>query len=150
MFWRFAESLSIEEITGIVKAHSERVVTEAYRPIYISRGNVWTTALRQFSRRKFTECTDLLYVTFASDEGTNEDGEDLGGPRREFLRLLVKAIFKESGAFEGNLFFFCIIVMYFTSNVLMCCGGTIILLAYWVSCPLKVWVTYIIGALLAN
>ncbi|XP_056438179.1 G2/M phase-specific E3 ubiquitin-protein ligase-like isoform X2 [Gadus chalcogrammus] len=100
---RFAESLSIEEMTGIVKAHSERVVTEAYRPIYISRGNVWTTALRQFSRRKFTECTDLLYVTFASDEGTNEDGEDLGGPRREFFRLLVKAIFKESGAFEESL-----------------------------------------------
>ncbi|CAL8347016.1 unnamed protein product [Gadus morhua 'NCC'] len=100
---RFAESLSIEEMTGIVKAHSERVVTEANRPIYISRGNVWTTALRQFSRRKFTECTDLLYVTFASDEGTNEDGEDLGGPRREFFRLLVKAIFKESGAFEESL-----------------------------------------------
>ncbi|KAK0150726.1 Zinc finger MYM-type protein 1 [Merluccius polli] len=100
---RFAESLSKEEMTGIVKAHSERVVTEAYRPIYISRGNVWTTALRQFSRRKFTQCTDLLYVTFASDEGTNEDGEDLGGPRREFFRLLVKAIFKESGAFEESL-----------------------------------------------
>ncbi|XP_063732504.1 uncharacterized protein LOC134859748 [Eleginops maclovinus] len=100
---RFAEILSKEEVIGIVKAHSERVVTEAYRPIYISRGNVWTTALRQFRRRKFTESTDLLYVTFASDEGTNEDGEDLGGPRREFFRLLVKAIFKESGAFEGNL-----------------------------------------------
>ncbi|XP_028429629.1 uncharacterized protein LOC114552777 [Perca flavescens] len=85
---RVAESLSKEEITGIVKAHSERVVTEAYRPIYISRGNVWTTALRQFSRRKFTESTDQLYVTFASDEGTNEDGEDLGGPRRELFRLL--------------------------------------------------------------
>ncbi|XP_035852933.1 G2/M phase-specific E3 ubiquitin-protein ligase-like [Sander lucioperca] len=100
---RVAESLSKEEITGIVKAHSERVVTEAYRPIYISRGNVWTTALRQFSRRKFTESTDQLYVTFASDEGNNEDGEDLGGPRREFFRLLVKAIFKESGAFEESL-----------------------------------------------
>ncbi|KAK0138681.1 G2/M phase-specific E3 ubiquitin-protein ligase [Merluccius polli] len=100
---RFAESLSKEEMTGIVKAHSERVVTEAFRPIYISRGNVWTTALRQFSRRKFTQCTDLLYVTFASDEGTNEDGADLGGPRREFFRLLVKAIFKESGAFEESL-----------------------------------------------
>ncbi|CAL9692713.1 unnamed protein product [Knipowitschia caucasica] len=95
-------SLSKEEITGIVKAHSERVVTEAYRPIYISRANVWKTALRQFSRQKFTERTNLLYVTFASDEGNNEDGEDLGGPRREFFRLLVKAIFKESGAFEES------------------------------------------------
>lgn len=70
-----------EEITGIVKAHSERAVTSAYRPIYISRGKVWTTALRQFSRRRFAESTDVLYVTFASDKDTNEDAEDLGGPR---------------------------------------------------------------------
>ncbi|KAL1021171.1 hypothetical protein UPYG_G00009730 [Umbra pygmaea] len=33
---RFAKTLSKEEITGIVKAHSERVVTTNYRPIYIS------------------------------------------------------------------------------------------------------------------
>ena len=137
-------------MTGIVKAHSERVVTEANRPIYISRGNVWTTALRQFSRRKFTECTDLLYVTFASDEGTNEDGEDLGGPRREFLRLLVKAIFKESGAFEGNLFFFlhnCYVLYIKCTSVLWWYNYFTCILG---DCPLKVWVTYIIGALLAN
>ncbi|XP_072556895.1 uncharacterized protein [Paramormyrops kingsleyae] len=93
-------TLSREEMTGIVKAHSERVVTSAFRPIHISRGYLWTTALRQFSRRKFAESTDMLYVTFASDEDTAEDADDLGGPRREFFRLLVKAIYTESGAFE--------------------------------------------------
>lgn len=40
----------------------------------------------------------MLSVTFAS----NEDAADFGGPRREFFRLLVKAIFQDSGAFEGN------------------------------------------------
>lgn len=95
-----------EEIIGIVRAHSERVVTAAYRPIYISRGNVWITALRQFSRRRFAESTDMLYVTFANDEDTNEDAEDLGGPRREFFRLLGKAVFKDSGAFEGDTKFY--------------------------------------------
>ena len=103
MFRRFEETLSKEEITGVLKAHSEKVVTTACRPIYISRGNVWTSALRQFSRRRFAESTDMLYVSFASDENTTEDAEDLGGPRREFFRLLVKAIYKESGAFEGNV-----------------------------------------------
>ncbi|CAL8356520.1 unnamed protein product [Gadus morhua 'NCC'] len=77
-----------------------RRVTQRHAP---SRAQSEHLLHRQFSRRKFTECTDLLYVTFASDEGTNEDGEDLGGPRRDFFRLLVKAIFKESGAFEESL-----------------------------------------------
>ena len=46
----------------------------------------------------------MLYVTFASDEhDAEEDAADLGGPRREFLRLLVTAIFQDSGAFEGFL-----------------------------------------------
>lgn len=46
----------------------------------------------------------MLYVTFASDEETDEDAEDLGGPRQEFFRLLVKAIYRESGAFQSNHF----------------------------------------------
>ena len=102
--FKVCKILSKEEITGIVKAHSERVVTTKCRPIYISRGNVWKTALRQFGRRTFSESTDVLYVTFASDEDTNEDAVDLGGPRREFFHLLLKAIYKESGVFEGKLF----------------------------------------------
>lgn len=44
----------------------------------------------------------MLYVTFASDEHEAEDAADLGGPRREFFRLLGKAIYQDSGAFEGN------------------------------------------------
>lgn len=89
---------------------------------------MWTTALRQFSIRRFAESTDVLYVTFASDEDTNEDEEDLGGPRREFFHLLVKAIFKESGAFEGNVF--CINFMYHMLNVLLCCGIKMLFLKY--------------------
>lgn len=62
---------------------------------------MWATAVQQFSRRRFAESTDMLYVTFASEENTDEDAEDLGGPRQEFFRLLAKAIYKDSGAFEG-------------------------------------------------
>lgn len=64
---------------------------------------MWSTALLQFKRPKFAESCEMLYVTFASDEhDTEEDAADLGGPRREFFRLLVKAIFQDSGAFEAT------------------------------------------------
>lgn len=88
-----------EEIAGLLQAHSDRVITLGTRQLYISRANVWTTALRQFKRPSFAESCDMLYVTFASDEhDTEEDAADLGGPRREFFRLLGKAIFQDSGA----------------------------------------------------
>lgn len=95
--------LSKEEIAGLLQAHSERVITSGTRQVYISRADVWTTALRQFKRPRFAESCDMLYVTFASDEhDAEEDAADFGGSRREFFRLLVKANFQDSGAFEGN------------------------------------------------
>nr|XP_055049467.1 uncharacterized protein LOC129434869 [Misgurnus anguillicaudatus] len=98
-----SEMLSKEEIASLLQAHSERVITSGTRQIYISRANVWTTALRVFKRHSFAESCDKLYVTFTSDEhDAVEDAADLGGPRREFFRLLVKAIFQDSGAFEGT------------------------------------------------
>lgn len=108
--------LSKEEIAGLLQAHSERVITSGTRQIYISRANVWTTALRVFKRPSFAESCDKLYVIFTSDEhDAVEDAADLGDPRREFFRLLVKAIFQDSGAFEGFLYnIFC---GYLTTNI---------------------------------
>lgn len=78
--------LSKEEIAGLLQAHSDRVIASGTRQLFISRANVWTTALRQFKRPSFAESCDVLYVTFASDEhDTEEDAADLGGPRREFF-----------------------------------------------------------------
>lgn len=97
------EMLSKEEIAGLLQAHSERVITSGTRQIYISRANVWTTALRVFKRPSFAESCDKLYITFTSDEhDAVEDAADFGGPRREFFRLLGKAIFQDSGAFAGT------------------------------------------------
>lgn len=95
--------MTTDEAMEMLRAHSDKVVSERTRPIHISRSNVWTTALRQFSRPQFAESSDMLYVTFASDEDMVEDAADYGGPRREFFRLLVKAIIQDSGAFEGKL-----------------------------------------------
>lgn len=100
---RSSASLTMEEISGLLKVHSERVISPGTRQIFISRSNVWSTAFHQFKRPRFADSCDMLYVTFASDEhDAEEDAADLGGPRREFFRLLGKAIFQDSGAFEGN------------------------------------------------
>ncbi|XP_039860953.1 G2/M phase-specific E3 ubiquitin-protein ligase-like [Simochromis diagramma] len=100
---RSFKKLSKEEIEGLLRAHSEKVITPGTRQLHISRANVWSTALRQFKRPKFAESCEMLYVTFASDEhDTEEDAADLGEPRREFFRLLVKAICQDSGAFEAT------------------------------------------------
>lgn len=41
-------------------------------------------------------------MKFADDDGTSEGAVDAGGPRREFLRLLVKAVNEDSGVFIGK------------------------------------------------
>ncbi len=43
----------------------------------------------------------MMSVKFSDDMGKNEEGVDLGGPRREFLRLLIESIAK-SPMFEGK------------------------------------------------
>ncbi|KAA8594383.1 hypothetical protein FQN60_005217, partial [Etheostoma spectabile] len=43
----------------------------------------------------------MICVKFSDDMGRNEEGVDLGGPRREFLRLLMETIAR-SPMFEGK------------------------------------------------
>lgn len=54
--------LSEEEIVGLLQAHSERVITSGTRQIYISRANVWTTALRAFKRPNFSESCNMSHL----------------------------------------------------------------------------------------
>lgn len=43
----------------------------------------------------------MICVKFSDDMGRNEEGIDLGGPRREFLRLLMETMAR-SPMFEGK------------------------------------------------
>ena len=43
----------------------------------------------------------MISVKFSDDMGRNEEGIDLGGPRREFLRLLIETMAR-SPMFEGT------------------------------------------------
>jgi type II secretory pathway predicted ATPase ExeA len=51
------------------------------------------------------EKTGDISVTFGHDECV-EDAEDLGGPKREYFRLLLKAIVDNSGLLQGMVFAF--------------------------------------------
>ncbi|XP_067108274.1 uncharacterized protein [Osmerus mordax] len=65
----------------------------------ISRANVWDGAVRGFKRTTYSETCDML-VRFTDDAGIFEEGIDTGGPRREFLSLLMKHL-KNRPIFDG-------------------------------------------------
>ncbi|KAL6457452.1 hypothetical protein MHYP_G00344150 [Metynnis hypsauchen] len=65
----------------------------------ISRSNVWDGAMRGFKRATYSETCDML-VKFTDDTGAFEDGIDAGGPRREFLTLLMNQL-RDRPIFDG-------------------------------------------------
>ncbi|XP_054457458.1 uncharacterized protein LOC129093448 isoform X2 [Anoplopoma fimbria] len=65
----------------------------------ISRSNIWDGAVRGFKRSTYSEACDML-VRFTDDAGVFEEGIDTGGPRREFLTLLMKLL-KDRPIFDG-------------------------------------------------
>lgn len=67
----------------------------------INRSAVWEGAMRGFRRASY-DPNSMICVKFSDDMGRNEEGVDLGGPRREFLRLLMETI-AVSPMFEGKL-----------------------------------------------
>ena len=58
---------------------------------HINRERVFEGALRGFRRPTYNPTNEML-CRFTDDAGISEDGIDSGGPRREFLRLLMKHI----------------------------------------------------------
>lgn len=65
----------------------------------ITRANVWDGAVRAFKRTSYSETCEML-VRFTDDAGVFEEGIDAGGPRREFLTLLMKHL-KDRPIFDG-------------------------------------------------
>nr|XP_023695653.1 G2/M phase-specific E3 ubiquitin-protein ligase-like isoform X2 [Paramormyrops kingsleyae] len=65
----------------------------------INRANVWDGAARGFRRVSYNPADDIL-VKFSDDTGQHEDGMDNGGPKREFLTLLMKCL-RSRRIFDG-------------------------------------------------
>ena len=97
-----SEEISEEQLIEDMKNHVSQHVSGPPRNIVVSRLSVWETAAPHFKRRKFAETKSLLEVTFTTFEAEEEDAIDLGGPRREFLHLLLGAIYKGSNTLTGT------------------------------------------------
>ena len=51
-------------------------------------------------RKRFSPY-NRISIKFADNEGNSKGAVDVGGPKREFLRLVVKAANEDSGIFIG-------------------------------------------------
>ncbi|XP_033994265.1 LOW QUALITY PROTEIN: G2/M phase-specific E3 ubiquitin-protein ligase-like [Trematomus bernacchii] len=95
---------STAEKTSISAAHiienlADAIDHNTVSRFNITRSNVWDGAVRGFRRSTFCEKSDLL-VRFTDDAGSVEEGIDAGGPRREFLTLLMSFL-QSRPIFEG-------------------------------------------------
>lgn len=86
-------------ITEIVANLSLPIDHQKVSRFNISRADIWDGAVRGFKRSSYSETTDML-VRFSDDAGKFEEGLDMGGPRREFLTLLMKLL-KDRPIFDG-------------------------------------------------
>ena len=75
------------------------------RRISVVRTQPWYSARQCFSRPAFQNATGMLKVTFigAEETATDKEAYDLGGPRREFYRLLLNDAVHNSGLLQGKL-----------------------------------------------
>ncbi|XP_034094366.1 uncharacterized protein LOC117561178 isoform X1 [Gymnodraco acuticeps] len=86
-----------EEITeyltapDIVAELSAKIKNTSCSRFNINRANVWDGAIRGFKGASF-DPSHQMQVKFTDDEGQTEDGVDTGGPKREFLTLLMECL----------------------------------------------------------
>ena len=92
--------LKAEEIKGIIAAFSAQAVNGPVRRMVVSRSNVWDSSVQLWTMPNFKNRKGELLVKFVGDYSGTEPSIDQGGPRREYFRLLLKAILVQSGIFS--------------------------------------------------
>lgn len=102
-----ALAASMEEIPSndvpvqdILQELNAKIDTDQLSIFNINRASVLDGAFRGFKRSSYSP-QKRMSVRFSDDRGQTEEALDFGGPRREFLRLLMDAISK-SEMFEGQ------------------------------------------------
>ncbi|KAL7400150.1 hypothetical protein ABVT39_007202 [Epinephelus coioides] len=100
---QLGEPVDETDLQNILKKLVSKV-DESFCPtsnqINVCRNNVLLCSLRAFKRRKFNP-EAKLDVVFVDEDGNGEGAVDEGGPTREYLRLLMRAI-HQSNIFEGH------------------------------------------------
>ncbi|XP_056132671.1 G2/M phase-specific E3 ubiquitin-protein ligase-like [Lampris incognitus] len=87
-------------IAQILEELAEKINSKDICKFNINRANVLDGAIRGFRRLTYNPCSTMT-IKFSDDKGTREEAIDLGGPKREFLRLLVEAL-SQCDMFEGQ------------------------------------------------
>ncbi len=88
---------SAEEILRYLTA---KINLDEISKFNVSRSNLWESALRGFNRKSFSP-TKKISVKFMDDIGQSEGAIDAGGPRREFLTLVLDYL-RSSSLFVGQ------------------------------------------------
>ncbi|XP_062862578.1 G2/M phase-specific E3 ubiquitin-protein ligase-like [Trichomycterus rosablanca] len=88
-----------QSVLDIIANLALQIDRHAVSRFNICRSDVWDGAVRGFKRGTFSENKDIL-VRFSDDGGRFEEGLDTGGPKREFLTLLMKRLSKRP-IFDG-------------------------------------------------
>ncbi|XP_078023185.1 uncharacterized protein LOC117259544 isoform X3 [Epinephelus lanceolatus] len=100
---QLGEPVDETDLQNILKKLVSKV-DESFCPtsnqINVCRNNVLLCSLRAFKRRNFNP-EAKLDVVFVDEDGNGEGAVDEGGPTREYLRLLMRAI-HQSNIFEGH------------------------------------------------
>ena len=87
-------------LSEILQELNAVMTTNEITHINVRRSEMWRDTCRLIRKKRFCPSAQIS-VKFADDDGRSEGAVDIGGPRREFLRLLVKAINSDSGIFVG-------------------------------------------------
>ena len=82
------QSTTVKELLEELRRQLNQTVVARFN---INRGNVWEGASRTLNKKNFKPNNSIV-VRFADDCNVVEGAIDQGGPRREFLRLLLSAI----------------------------------------------------------
>ena len=97
----FSSERSPEEVNGILSAFSTAAVKGPFRRVTVSRRRVWQCSSQWFGLPNIAFRTGEIIVKFQQDNDCEtEPSADLGGPRREFFRLLLEEIQRCSGMFS--------------------------------------------------
>ncbi len=84
------EQQSVSEVIANLALQINHQTVSRFNICY---SDIWDGAVRGFKRGTFSEKYEIL-VKFSDDAGRFEEGLDTGGPKREFLSLLMKELNK--------------------------------------------------------
>ena len=88
-------------LTSILSEIRSNEVDENARSfINVRRSQLWVDSCRHIKKSKFNPKA-VVSIKFADYHGSSEGAVDIGGPRREYFRLLIRAVNSESGIFCG-------------------------------------------------